>query len=681
MLRKTLLALSFFGAFCIAGCGGGGSSTPPVPVSTITSVSVTCSPTSVVFGATSTCTANVSGTGSYSSAVSWAATGGTITSTGVATATGVGTISVTATSTQDTTKSSAPTNIAVTKATPTITWATPVVIVYGTALSATQLDATANVPGSFAYTPAAGTVLAAGTQTLSATFTPTDTTNYTTAPATVTFQVNKATPTITWATPAAVYAKTALSATQLDATANVPGSFAYTPAAGTVLAAGTQTLSTTFTPTDTTNYAATTDTVSLTVNPLADITSISPATFWLDDWAILISSTINGTGFAAGQTLHFLDFPWSDTVIPSGFTSTQLSLLSSFDTPRYSPGWITPVICENANDTNCGDPGHWAFMGGQNVLAIGKKSGEVFVLDQAQGAPAGQNGFVRKHKPNGTADGSFSVGAINHSIAVDETMSTGAVVVDGFGSDEAGNSFVMLYPNPPSSSALILADAASNGYSCFVQTSNNSVSCYDLTLGDGTEPVVSALNIGDQPWGIDIGVFGSETLAAVYTRNDHSVHKIRASDAFVEGSPLVIPGIMPSSTVRATTATAGGWFVNVFDSGPAAGIGAVLSAPDNVLVLFNVNTWAVIGSSIKLTGVPFRMAKDATNGKIYIAFADTVNGVTTFASIDPTAADPASTLTALSKTDSLLCVGLGVDLAGANLYCAQRNQLDLIPVN
>ena len=51
---------------------------------------------------------------------------------------------------------------------PTITWNAPAAITYGTALSTTQLSATANVAGTFAYTPAAGTVLKAGTQTLSA---------------------------------------------------------------------------------------------------------------------------------------------------------------------------------------------------------------------------------------------------------------------------------------------------------------------------------------------------------------------------------------------------------------------------------------------------------------------------------------------------------------------------------
>src|SRR6185436_15392199 len=41
---------------------------------------------------------------------------------------------------------------------PAVTWANPADIAYGAALSATQLNATASVPGTFVYTPPAGTV-------------------------------------------------------------------------------------------------------------------------------------------------------------------------------------------------------------------------------------------------------------------------------------------------------------------------------------------------------------------------------------------------------------------------------------------------------------------------------------------------------------------------------------------
>ena len=87
-------------------------------------------------------------------------------------------------------------SINVGKATPVITWPIPAAITYPTALSATQLSATANVPGTFAYTPAAGTVLNAGTQSLSAVFTPTEVANYNSVTALNSVVVNKADQTI-----------------------------------------------------------------------------------------------------------------------------------------------------------------------------------------------------------------------------------------------------------------------------------------------------------------------------------------------------------------------------------------------------------------------------------------------------------------------------------------------------
>jgi hypothetical protein len=105
----------------LAGCGGGHSnsaSTPPASTSpAITSVTASSTPASAGTGATSQCTAAVTGTGSYSSTVTWSAggvvggnsTAGTITSGGVYTAPAAvpatNPVTVTATSTEDTTKS------------------------------------------------------------------------------------------------------------------------------------------------------------------------------------------------------------------------------------------------------------------------------------------------------------------------------------------------------------------------------------------------------------------------------------------------------------------------------------------------------------------------------------------------------------------------------------------------
>lgn len=155
---------------------------------------------------------------------------------------------------------------------PTITW-NPAALTYGSALGPAQLNATitavvggatVTVPGTSTYTPSAGTCpLAAGTHTLTVSFTPTDPTSFTAATASVSLQVSKATPTIEWPPPPDIDQSDPLPASALDAhatwevcgtTVTVPGSFNYTPTAGTMLPVGTHTLSTSFTPADAANY-------------------------------------------------------------------------------------------------------------------------------------------------------------------------------------------------------------------------------------------------------------------------------------------------------------------------------------------------------------------------------------------------------------------------------------------
>jgi hypothetical protein len=113
----------------------------------------------------------------------------------------------------------------------------------------------------------------------------------------VTYTVSKATPTVTWNTPAPITYGTALSATQLNASASVTGTFVYTPAAGAILSPGTQTLSVTFTPSDSVDYATVTKTVSLTVNQATTtttITSVSPNPA-LPNTPVVISYTVAGS--------------------------------------------------------------------------------------------------------------------------------------------------------------------------------------------------------------------------------------------------------------------------------------------------------------------------------------------------------------------------------------------------
>jgi len=78
---------------------------------------------------------------------------------------------------------------------PVLTWPKPGTITLGTALTGIELDATASAAGTFTYNPPAGTVLSLGTHTLTATFTPTNTTNYTSG--TISTQINVVLPCLT----------------------------------------------------------------------------------------------------------------------------------------------------------------------------------------------------------------------------------------------------------------------------------------------------------------------------------------------------------------------------------------------------------------------------------------------------------------------------------------------------
>jgi glucuronoarabinoxylan endo-1,4-beta-xylanase len=259
--RRPILVI----ALAVAGCGGGPQSTPVKTTPTIT----WATPAAIAFG-TALSSTQLDATASVAGAFTYTPAAGTVLASGSQ----VLSAAFMPSDTADYNSASATVSLTVTppagKVAPTITWATPAAMTYGTALSATQLNAAANAPGVFNYNPALGTVLPAGTETLGVTFTPTDATDYATATASVQLLVNQATPAITWPTPAAVIQGTMLSATQLDATASVPGTFDYTPPAGYVLDnTGATPLKLTFSPADSADYATATASVSLIVNPVA----------------------------------------------------------------------------------------------------------------------------------------------------------------------------------------------------------------------------------------------------------------------------------------------------------------------------------------------------------------------------------------------------------------------------
>jgi hypothetical protein len=172
------------------------------------------------------------------------------------------------------------------KTTPVITWANPADFTYGAALGTAQLDATASVSGAFTYTPPAGALLSAGaSQTLTAIFSPADTTRYSGDIQTVSINVDQAAPQVS-VNPVNLTYGTPLANSQLNGTATwtvggslvrVPGSFSYTNAAGIVLSADKgQYELVTFTPKDNTDYTSTRATVTVNVAQAGVEVSVNP---------------------------------------------------------------------------------------------------------------------------------------------------------------------------------------------------------------------------------------------------------------------------------------------------------------------------------------------------------------------------------------------------------------------
>jgi len=237
---------------------------------------------------------------------------------------------------------------------PVISWAQPSAITYGTSLSGVLNASAANgstaVAGSFSYTatPTGGsagavtgaTLLAEGSYTLTASFTPTDTAVYSTATASVPLAVGRATPTLSWATPAPIPYGTALAAvlnpTAAFNSATVPGSFTYTatPTGGsatavtgaTLLAAGSYTLTASFTPTDATNYSAANTTTTVTIHQAASTlqlaSSVNPVLLLNPT---TLTATVSSTAGTPSGTVTFLD---GTTPIGSGSLANGVATLT-----------------------------------------------------------------------------------------------------------------------------------------------------------------------------------------------------------------------------------------------------------------------------------------------------------------------------------------------------------------
>ena len=278
----------------------------------------------------------------------------------------------------------------VVKKSPVITWASPVSATYGTALSAAQLNATANVAGTFTFTPSAGAVLSAGTNTLSVVFTPADPSTYNSSSAKVTWQILQATPILNWPAPAAVVAGTKLSVTQLNASANVAGALVYTPAAGQTVAVGSTTLAVLFSPADAVDYTTASATRTLTVLPVPQRV---PIISWTNPASVVYGTALSSTQLNAKANTAgtFTYSPGSGAILNAGIRT----LVAAF-TPQDAT-WSSAMVSKMLTVTQAKPLVSWASpaaitagtaLSGSQLNATANVSGTFAYSPAAGTAPA-----------------------------------------------------------------------------------------------------------------------------------------------------------------------------------------------------------------------------------------------------------------------------------------------------
>ena len=501
------------------------------------------------------------------------------------------------------------------KTTPTITWATPAAITYGMALSSTQQNATASVAGTFVYNPLAGTVLAAGKQTLSVTFTPNDPTDYNDASGSVQLVVNQAMPTVNCPTPAPITAGTALSGTQLDCTASVPGTFVYTlagnvPALGAVPPVGTDTITVTFTPTDSTDYASVTTSMSIVVNPAAP--QINAFTIGGGQYAVednysntFLPWVVTGVGFASGDNFS-LAYPSTSSAVSNfyvtSFTSTMIDGGINFNALDYEPSFITVTDTNAAGKSSNSYSAPFFGSGSQSTLAISATTGTAVHVEQ-------KTGQVYTRTTNGTTGAFFAPCTSTIctdsviQIAVDDV--TGDVVYLHTAEYLFNNNGTKVYVNDITvyngsggylcdilpNGAFMSSIAAKGGYIVFAASDKNLVGFASLTGCSGVSTTASTMiSVAGQPWAVAMS--GSDAYVLSRDNAGNSVPritKLSVPSGTVEGF-VDLTGIPTVTSIRATTPYEGIYQVTAFNQTQVANVLFMSDKTDGKVLTISTNT-------------------------------------------------------------------------------------------
>jgi hypothetical protein len=440
-------------------------------------------------------------------------TGGSFAFTTPSTAPGAGTasqgVTFTPKDTTDYNTTNWTVNVTVNKATSKVTtWPTAAAIAYGQTLASATLSGGASTPvGSFAFTTPS-TAPAVGTASQNVTFTPTDTTDYTTVSGSVSVTVNKATPTVTtWPTAAAItYGQTLASATLSGGSATPAGSFAFnTPS--TAPGAGTASQNVTFTPTDTTHYTTVSGSVSVTVNK-----ATSTVTTWPTATAITYGQTLASATLSGGSATPAGSFAFTTpSTAPGAGTASQNVTFTPTDTADYNTASSTvSVTVIKATSTVTTWPTAAAITYGQTLASA--------ILSGGSATPAGSFAFTTPSTAPAVGTASQGVtfmptdttdyNTTNWTVSVTVNQASATVTLSGLSQTYTGNAISATAGTMPSGLTVNLtyngsASAPTNvgSYNVIGAISDASYqgsATNTLVINSVTNLVAAAMNLGVQ---------------------------------------------------------------------------------------------------------------------------------------------------------------------------------------
>jgi hypothetical protein len=339
--------------------------------------------------------------------------------------------------------------------------------------------------------------------------------NYSVTSANGAFTVNKASPSLTWNTPGPISYLIPLSSVQLNASASVPGSFTYSPAAGTVLTAGTRTLSVTFRPTDTTDFDTALDTVAIVV--VGPSVTVSGGTLYIvgssstADSIQISSAGSSHTGSTGLQVSGSLNGVYSSKSYGQPFTAIVMADGNGNDNIQLAAALTVSftLTAGNGNDTIISGNGTntIALGNGNDTVQLGNAANTLILGDGNENVLLGSgNNAVTL----GNGNDNFKSGDGNNSVTAGNG-NDGFNLGNGSNSLTAGNGNVGMNSGKGNNTVTL-----GNGNDALQFGNGNNV----VTTGNGTD----SINAGN----------GNNLIAAGL--GQHSIQVGNGSNILIDGS-------------------------------------------------------------------------------------------------------------------------------------------------